>query len=277
MRSTIRRLGYAALTVLLLALIGVFVARTWRSDRPELPSVEAPPEMAGWSCDDGLLTARGLTRSGKLEEARRAYLWLIERCEASSVEPDALLEAGSLLGHLMDRPAEARAAYEMFLQRFPIHPDVPDALYHLARLEIDAGDYPAAVAHLTALADRYPDDPHQESARFLAEEAAGLLAADRRSQRTLGGQLAALVPNNLASVLVLLLAMAPSVIQTVRQARRDAAGGSVRWPWVIPLVVIGLTLCNSVLNNVDNARRNKLVMDKLDRLLESQAHKAGSG
>jgi hypothetical protein len=56
-----------------------------------------------------------------------------------------------------------------------------------------------------------------------------------------------------------------------RVARRDSAGGAVRWPWLVPAVIVGLTLFNSTLNNVDNARRNTLVMEKLDRLLEAQA------
>jgi hypothetical protein len=102
-----------------------------------------------------------------------------------------------------------------------------------------------------------------------------MLEADRRSQRTLAGQVAALVPNNPFSALALLVAIAPSLIQTLRQGRRDAASGSVRWPWLVPAVVVGLTLVNSAINNVDNARRNALVMEKLDQLLEAQAQVPG--
>jgi hypothetical protein len=93
-----------------------------------------------------------------------------------------------------------------------------------------------------------------------------MLAANQRSQRTATGQLWALVPNNVVSLLAVLAAIGPSAIQTMRQARRESA----RWRWMVPALVVGLTLLNSIINNVDNARRNALVMEKLDRLLQSQ-------
>lgn len=267
-----RRMGYALLTAVLLTLVAVFVARAWWRKGPTLPSVDTPPEaIAGLSCESGLSAARQLTKGGAYDHARLAYLWLVAHCEDSPLLPEALLEAGSLLGHLLGRPGEAQAAYAIFLDRFPTDPGAADATYHLAKLEIDAGNYAAAVAYLTELADRYPDSERRESARFLADEAAELLAADRRSQRTLRGQLAAIVPNNFASVLALLVAIAPSAIQTVRQARRESAASIARWRWAVPALVIGLTVLNSLMNNVDNARRNTLVMEKLDRLLDSQA------
>jgi len=46
--------------------------------------------------------------------------------------------------------------------------------------------------------------------------------------------------------------------------------------WFIPTTVIALTLLNSIINNVDNTRRNALVMEKLDRLLESEAELRGN-
>jgi tetratricopeptide (TPR) repeat protein len=261
----VRRLCYALLTAALATLVVLFGARLWRGERQELPRVDAPAEIAGGSCADGLRTAQALTRSGALEQARVAYLWLIGHCD-SPVLPDALLEAGSLFGHLMDRPSEARRAYREFLRRFPNHPDAADVTYHLAKLELDAGDYASAVAHLTALAEASPDSEHAESARFLAARAAQMLAANQRSQRTATGQLWALVPNNVVSLLAVLAAIGPSAIQTMRQARRESA----RWRWMVPALVVGLTLLNSIINNVDNARRNALVMEKLDRLLQSQ-------
>lgn len=267
-----RRLCYAGLTAALVVLIALFAIRALRGKRHALPSVGAVPEaIAGLSCESGLAAARQLTEGGALDHARLAYLWLIEHCDDSPILPDALLEAGSLFGHLLGRPSEAQAAYAMFLERFPEQDGAADATYHLAKLEIDAGEYSAAAAHLTALADRYPGGRHAESARFLAAEAVEMLEAERHSRRTVGGQLNALVPNNPWSLLALLVAIAPSVISTMRQARRDAAVGTVRWPWLIPAIIVGLTLFNSVLNNVDNARRSTLVMDKLDRLLEAQA------
>jgi tetratricopeptide (TPR) repeat protein len=272
-----RRIGYALLSAVLIALVAVFVVRALRVNPHTLPRLdEAPEALVGLSCERGLAAAQQLTKGGALEHARLAYLWLIQQCDESTILPDVLLEAGSLFGHLQRRPAEARAAYEQFLERFPDHPGAADATYHLAKLEIDAGNYAAAAASLTALAERYPDSERRESARFLAEEAAELLAAERQSRRTIGGQLAAMVPNNLASLLAVMLAIGPAVLQTVRQGRRDAAGGTVRWPWLVPVLVITLTLLNNLMNNVDNARRNTLVMEKLDRLLESNAQTPGN-
>jgi hypothetical protein len=273
----IRRLSYAGLTAALVTLIALFAVRALRGERHSLPSIDTVPEaLAGLSCENGLAAARQLTTGGALEHARLAYLWLIEHCE-EPVLPEALLEGGSLFGHLLGRPAEAEAAYAMFLERFPGRDGAADATYHLAKLEIDAGEYASAAAHLTALADRYPGGRHEQSARFLAAEALEMLEADRRAQRTVAGQLGALVPNNPWSVLALLLAIAPSAISTLRQARRDWAGGTVRWPWLVPAVIIGLTLFNSILNNVDNARRNTLAMEKLDRLLEARAQVPNDG
>ncbi len=266
-----RRLSYALLTAALVILVALFGARVWRGESQTLPRVDAPPEIAGRSCADGLQKARELTRSGALDRARVAYLWLIGHCDDSPVLPDALLEAGSLLGHLMQRPSEARRVYRMFLRRFPSHPGAADATYHLAKLELDAGDYADAVVHLTALAHSWPGSAHAESAKFLAAKAAHMLAADRRSQRSAAGQVAALVPNNILSLLALLLAIGPSAIQTLRQAKHESAASRARLRWMIPALVIGLTLLNNLMNNVDNARRNALVMEKLDRLLESQS------
>lgn len=271
-----RRVCYALLTVALVTLIALFVVRMRSRTPPALPAVEPPPEIAGRSCAEGLQRARELTRSGALDQARLAYLWLVGHCDDSSALPDALLETGSLLGHLMGRPGEARRAYETFLRRFPTHAGAADATYHLAKLEIDAGDYTGAVAHLTRLAEDYPDSQHEESAKFLAAKAAEMLAADRRKQRTAAGQLTALVPNNVVSLLALLAAIGPAIIQTVRQARSEAANRATSWRWMVPSIVIGLTVLNFVINHVDNTRRNALVMDKLDRLLEARSELPGT-
>ena len=265
-----RRVAYAVLTVALVALVVVFGARLWRHDVRTLPTVAAPNELAGQSCAAGLQTARELTWRDDLDAARRAYLWLIQQCDGSAELPDALLEAGALFGFRMQRPAEARRAYEMILRRFPDQPAAADATYHLAQLELDAGEYAPAVVNLTALAERDPNGPHEESAKFLAARAAELLAANQRSQRSATGQIAALVPNNLLSLFALLVAIGPCAIQTLRQAHRES-DTPTRWRWLIPGLVIGLTLMNSVINNIDNARRNTLVMEKLDRLLESDS------
>jgi tetratricopeptide (TPR) repeat protein len=222
--------------------------------------------VAGWSCEAGVEKARELTRQGALVRARLVYLWFLSHCNSSPALPDAMLEAGSLFGHLLHRPDEARRVYAEFLRRFPTHGEAGNATYHLARLEIDAGDYATAVAHLTALAQRYPNSWHDESAKFLAAKAAEMLAADRHRRRTVIGQLAELVPNNLVSLLALLTAIGPSMIQTMSKARGASFADRPRVRWVMPSLIVGLTLLNYLINNVDSARRNRILMDKLDRL-----------
>lgn len=262
-----RRLPYAVLTVVLLILAVLCVTRLF-GGTPSLPTVSQPDALQGRSCAEALAQARGLTASRAIDRARVAYLWIIETCDGDgAVLPQALLEAGSLLGHLMQRPDEARVAYETFLRRFPNHPNAADALFHLAKLEIDDGDSADATAHLTLLAQRFPDSVHKDSATFLASRASELVVADRRSQRTLLGQLARTVPTNVLSLLALLAAIGPSVIQTVRQARKEESGAARQRRWMIPGIIIGLTLLNYVINNIDNARQNAQLMNKLDRLL----------
>ena len=261
----IARVCYALLAVGLLTLAGSFAVRLHRGRQQALPVVEAPPEVAGRSCEAGIEKARELTKSAALDRARSVYLWLLSHCDDSSVLPQVMLEAGSLFGHLLNQPREARLVYEQFLRRFPTHPEAGDVTYHLARLEIERGDYTAAVAHLTTLAQRYPNSWHEESAKFLAVKAAEMLAAEKRTRRTFFGQLKQLVPNNFASLLALLTALGPSVIQTVTKAR-EAAKEGLRGRWAVPSVIIGLTLLNYVINNVDSARQNRQLLEKLDRL-----------
>ncbi len=231
-----------------------------------MPVVEAPAEVAGRSCEQGIAKARELTTSAAFDRARLVYLWFLRHCKSSASLPEAMLEAGSLLGHLAYQPREAQRVYAEFLRRFPAHPEAGTATYHLARLEIDAGDYTAAVGHLTALAQRYPHSWHEESAKFLAAKAAEMLAADRHRRRTVLGQLTELIPNNLVSLLALLTAIGPSVSQTLSKARGESPSHRPRVRWVIPSLIVGLTLLNYLINNVDSARRNRIVMDKLDRL-----------
>jgi len=260
----IARVCYALLAVSLLTLAAIFAVRVSRARHHGLPNVEPSAEVAGQSCEQAAETARTLTKAAAFDRARLAYLWILSHCDDSPVLPDAMLESGSLFGHLLDKPHDAQLVYESFLHRFPDHPEAGDVTFHLARLEIDAGNYAAAVAHLTTLAQQYPNSWHEESAKFLASRAAEMLAAERHSRRTVFGQLAQFVPNNLASLLVLLTAVGPSVIQTVHRARGESA--SDRSKWMIPTIVIGLTVLNYTINNVDSARRNRMLMEKLDRL-----------
>jgi tetratricopeptide (TPR) repeat protein len=271
----IARVWYAVLAGGLLVLAGTFAVRLHRGRQQALPVVEAPAEIAGRSCEEAIGTARQLTKSGALDRARLVYLWLLSDCDTSPVLPDAMLEAGSLFGHLLQQPREARLVYAQFLRRFPTNPEAGDVTYHLARLEIERGDYTAAVAHLTTLAQRYPDSWHEESAKFLAAKAAEMLAAEQRSRRTVFGQLAQLVPNNWVSVLALLTALGPTVIQSVTKAR-ESAESTARSRWTMPSVIIGLTLLNFVINNVDSAQQTRALMEKLDELASSAAQLGAS-
>ena len=260
----ITRVGYALLAVGLLTLAAIFVIPAF-TDRPHgFPKVDASAEVAGQSCEQATQTAAALTKDAKLDRARLAYLWILSHCDAAPVLPDAMLQAGSLFAYRMNEAHDAQLVYEEFLRRFPDHAEAGDVTFNLARLEIDGGDYSAAIAHLTMVAQRYPTSWHEESAKFLAMRAAEMLTADRHSRRTVFGQLAQFIPNNFASVLLLLTAVGPSVIQTVHKARGESV--SERAKWMIPAIIIGLTVLNYTINNVDSARRNKLLMEKLDRL-----------
>lgn len=266
----ITRVCYAVLAVVLLVLAGTFAVRLRRGGQHALPIVDTPAEVAGRSCEEGINTARQLTKSGTFDRARLVYLWLLQHCDNSPVLPDAMLEAGSLFGHLLHQPREARLVYAQFLRRFPTNPEAGDVTYHLARLEIERGDYTAAVAHLTTLAQRYPESWHEESAKFLAAKAAEMLEAEKRRRRTIFGQLAQLVPNNVVSLLALLTALAPTVIQSVDKVR-ESAPSEWRRRWAMPSLIIGLTLLNYIINNVDSARQNRMLMEKLDSLARGAA------
>ncbi|MBI4516104.1 MAG: tetratricopeptide repeat protein [Deltaproteobacteria bacterium] len=262
----IRRLTYTVLTVGLVGLCGLFALRLLGEGTSSLPAASAPEGIRG-SCEDGLGQARELTKNGGAERSYQAYLWLIGQCADSPVLPDILLEAGSLFGHLLEQPGQARRVYEEFLLRFPTHPQADDAIFHLARLEIDAGDYTQAVSHLTTLAQHYPGSEHQESAKFLATKAAEMLAADRRRLHTLPGQLAALIPNNLLSLLAVVAALGPSIIQAASKAQANGGEGQKRRRWMMPVVIIVLTLLNYAINNIESRQRNAALMEKLDRLV----------
>jgi hypothetical protein len=240
-------------------LAAAFGLRLCAQREQPLPTIAELPELDGRSCDEGLAKARELTKAAALDRARLAYLWLFSHCNDSPIQPEAMLEAGSLLGHLLQRPGEAQQVYQDFLSRFPTHPQADDATYHLAKLEIDAGNYTAAVGHLTALAQRYPNSAHQESARFLASKAAEMLAADRNTFRTLPGQLSNLVPNNPLSFIVLLAAVGPVVIDWVSRAKRERR-------WLLPSIVIALTLLNYAINNFEAIQKNTQLMERFVRL-----------
>jgi hypothetical protein len=259
----IARIGYGFLAVCLVTLAATFGVRVYEQRRQPLPGVLELPDFAGISCEDGLAKARELTKATQVDRARLAYLWLRTHCASSPLLPDVLLEAGSLCGHLMQRPVEAQQIYQEFLSRFPTHPAADDATYHLAKLEIDGGDYAAAVAHLTALAQRYPDSPHQESAKFLASKAAEMLAADRTTFRSVSGQLGAFVPNNPFSLFALLLAVGPAALEVISKAKRERR-------WLIPTLVLVLTLLNYLVNNWEAFQRNAQLMETFVHLAAAE-------
>jgi tetratricopeptide (TPR) repeat protein len=254
----IRQISYALLTLALLALAAAFGLQKISRRSQSLPTAQLPAELAGRPCEHVLDKARELTKSAP-GRARPVYLWMLSHCDGSPVLPGIMLEAGSLFGHLLHQPREAQEVYEDFLRRFPNHPQADDATYHLAKLEIDAGDYTAAVAHLTALAERYPNSPHQESAKFLASKAAETLAGKRHAFWTLSGQASSMIPNNPFSFVILLIAVGPVVIDWVGRAKRERR-------WLLPSIVIALTLLNYVINNFEAIQRNAQLVERFVRL-----------
>ncbi len=120
-------------------------------------------------------------------DAARAALEDILRQSGTSVRPEAHYELGRLYEQQAlsgDTTAAhlARRMYRNFLATFPGHPLVPDALYRLARLEMDVLHHPqAADSLLTLLLDRYTDHEVAWQARFdrgrLALQAGDLGAA----------------------------------------------------------------------------------------------------
>lgn len=105
-------------------------------------------------------------------DAARAALEDILRQSGASVLPEAHYELGRLYEQQAldgDTTAArlARHMYRDFLATFPGHPLVPDALYRLARLELDVLHHPQAADSLLAvLLDRYADHEVAWQARF---------------------------------------------------------------------------------------------------------------
>lgn len=236
-----------------LVLLIAFGVERWRPRVSPLPVVTELAGMDGLSCTEGLGRARELVRAAP-EEARLAYFWLLNHCEHSPELPEVLIEAGALLAYHLQKPEEARQVYREFLERFPTDQSGADVLLQLAKLDLDAADYPAAVSRLTQLTQQYPGSQHQESAQFLANRAAEMLAADRQSVRTPLGQLRQMVPNNVASALMLLIGFIPVVYtasnaaQKLKQTQRT--GGKL----VIALVIVCI-ITNFVINNFKKAQQ----------------------
>jgi outer membrane protein assembly factor BamD (BamD/ComL family) len=209
--------------------------------------------MHGLSCADGLTKARELARTSP-EQGRLAYFWLFSQCAESPVLPDAMIEVGALLAYHLQKPTEAQQVYVQFLNRFPSDPAVADVLLQLAKLELDRGDYASAVNHLTELVQNHPDSSHQESARFLAERAATMLAADRQAVRTPLGQLRQMIPNNAASVLMLVMGFIPVVYTASNAAQKFKAAQRSGVKLLLALVIVCI-FANFFINNFNKAQQ----------------------
>ncbi len=260
-----RQVCYALLALVLIALAVPFGLQSIAGRSPPLPVVQLPPELAGRSCEQVLEKARELIKQAP-ERARPAYLWLLAHCDGSPLLPGVMLEAGSLFGHLLQQPDVARQIYGEFLRRFASHPEADAALYQLAKLDLDDRDYTAATAHLTELEQRFPNSSHRESAAFLASKATEMLVAEHHWLWTFPGQVAALVPNNFLSFVVIMAALGPAAITFILSIRTE---GNRKDRWVLPTLALGLTLLNYGINNLQAARHNAALMKKLDRLMGS--------
>lgn len=255
------RFAYALVAAVLCVGVGMFAVQSGGQRGGGLPVVAQPDGFAELSCSAGVDRARSLVRSGAVDAAAQAYLWLAVGCADDRMLPDILLEAGSLFGHMLRNPAWARASYERLLDCCSGADGADTATYQLARLEIDDGDFAAAVSHLTILAERYPTTPHIESARVLSLRAAEMLTARRQESRTVSGQVRELVPNNAWSVLAVIAAVGPAMMEAFRRAR-DATGVSR----LAPTAILALTILNYFINNAESARRDADILAKLEGL-----------
>jgi len=249
--GTIRWIAYflgAGLLVLLIA----FGAQNWLKRDSPLPVVTELPGMDGLSCTDGLARARELSRTSP-DQSRLSYFWLMTHCADSPVLQEAMLEVGALLAYHLQQPTEAQQVYQLFLHRFPSDPAAADVLLQLAKLELDKGDYSSAVSHLTELVQRYPDSSHQDSARFLAERAAEMLAVDRQAVRTPLGRFRQMVPNNAASVLMLVMGFIPAVYTAISTAQNFKTAKGKGAKAMLALVII-CTLGSFAVNDFKKAQ-----------------------
>jgi len=237
----------------LLVLLVAFGAQKWMKREPPLPVVTELQDMDGLSCADGLEKARELSRIAP-DQGRLAYFWLFSQCAESPITAEAMIEAGALLAYHLQKPAEAEQVYARFLDQFPTEPAAADVLLQLAKLQLDKGDYASAVTRLTQLVQDFPDSPHQESARFLADRAAELLAADRQSVRTPLGQLRQMVPNNVGSALMLLMGFIPVVYTATNAAQRLRETQRAGVKLLIALVIVCI-FTNFFINNFKKAQQ----------------------
>jgi tetratricopeptide (TPR) repeat protein len=108
-----------------------------------------------------------LAQLGRNDEARSEYR------EAIQLNP-RLTDACRNLGHLEWTDGHAEAARSALKKALEISPDDPFAHYYLARVELDAQNYPQAVGHLDKSKSVWPSD-----AGFYLEAAEGYASAHR--------------------------------------------------------------------------------------------------
>lgn len=242
---------YAIAAALVAALLVPLALQMYASrDRP-LPVVTDMPENLGLTCEEVLQNARELAISDP-GKARQTYLFFFHLCPDTAEMPHAMIEAASLLSYRLESPREARRVYTEFLGRFPTHPDASAAMLQLAKLELDAGNYASAVAHLTRLTNRYPNSLHEESARYLAERAAEMLASDRQSPWTILGQIRQLVPNNFKSILAILVALVPFAAKAIH---RYVSGPRTGKSLALLLLLLVCLITNYFMNIVERSKQ----------------------
>jgi hypothetical protein len=66
------------------------------------------------------------------------------------------------------------------------------------------------------------------------------------------------------------------VIQTLQKASKEESEAATHRRWTLPGIIIGLTLLNYVINNLDTARQNAQMMSKIDQLLAAGVPEAAN-
>ena len=243
----------AVLAAVALALVFVYGVRQLQSQEQALPTVTVPPELQGVSCAVMRDKARELSAKAP-QKARDTYYAFLSKCSADVGLPDALMELGAVLVYRLQRPEEARLVYAEALRRFPQHEIASDALFYVARLELDAGDYPSAVLHLNQLVTLHPGTRHLETAKFLAERAEVMRAANQSSQQTLVGQLESLVPSSAPALLLLICAVGTAVINAFLTWHRN---GRSPLQTIALVAAVACLLANYALTQANRAESDR--------------------
>ena len=108
----------------------------------------------GGSADQLWDVARDQHSRGSYSTAQRAYRDFLAEYPDDARAPDAYFHLGDILT-LQDRPEDALEAFQEIQALDPLSPKVPDALYRIARLQIDMGDTEDAKATLQRIIGTY--------------------------------------------------------------------------------------------------------------------------